>query len=161
MRIPFTYHEKYNEYDLGEDHPLIGDKPRRTFEFFREKGIVDEYLDVMAPVEIDEKHLLLVHTQQHVDKVKFLSRIGGRLSIDTPAPRGIYHIARLAVGGTVLAGEKLFEDYNIAINPLGGFHHACRDSSSGFCFFNDIAVVIEILRKKYGLKSIAVIDLDA
>jgi hypothetical protein len=25
-----VYHEDYNKYDLGTDHPLIGDKPKNT-----------------------------------------------------------------------------------------------------------------------------------
>jgi acetoin utilization protein AcuC len=46
------------------------------------------------------------------------------------------------------------------VNPLAGFHHASRDSSSGFCFFNDIAVAIEYLREIYMLKRFLIIDLD-
>ena len=38
------------------------------------------------------------------------------------------------------------------VNPLAGFHHASKEFSSGFCFFNDIAVVIEYLREKYKIK---------
>jgi len=82
------------------------------------------------------------------------------LSSDTPAPAGIYNIASLATGGSLLGGRKLFEDFNIMTNPLAGFHHANRDSSSGFCFFNDIAVTIEYLREKQKLKRFLVIDVD-
>ena len=68
------------------------------------------------------------------------------LSPDTPAPIGIFETASIATGGTILAGKKLFEKYTVMSNPLGGFHHAGRSTSSGFCFFNDIAVAIECLR---------------
>ena len=82
------------------------------------------------------------------------------LAMDTPAPKGIYEIASIVTGGTKLAGEKLFHGFQCTINPLAGFHHASRSYSSGFCFFNDIAVVIEYLRQKYDLSSFLVIDLD-
>ena len=35
------------------------------------------------------------------------------LSLDTPAPIGIYENASLATGGTILAGEKLFEGFQV------------------------------------------------
>jgi acetoin utilization protein AcuC len=92
--------------------------------------------------------------------VKQLSTTGGWLSEDTPAPKGIFDIACLATGGSMCAGEKLFEGYDIAVNPLGGFHHASKTHSSGFCFFNDIAITIEYLREKHKIKRFMIIDLD-
>ena len=38
--IGIVYHEDYNKYDLGVDHPLVGNKPGKTMEFFEEKGIM-------------------------------------------------------------------------------------------------------------------------
>lgn len=157
--IKFYYHERYNEYDLGQDHPLIGDKPRKTLEFLKNSNLW-KYIEVVEPRPCSEEDLQRVHTREYIERVKFLSRIGGYLSIDTPAPKGIFEIACLACGGSKEGGEILFRGSELAINPLGGFHHASRDKSSGFCFFNDIAVSIEFLREKYNLKKIAVIDLD-
>jgi len=157
--IKFYYHERYNEYDLGENHPLIGDKPRRTLNFLKKRKI-DRYLEIKEPKPCEEKDLLRVHTREYIEKVRFLSRIGGYLSIDTPAPRGIFKVASLACGGSKEGGESLLKDSKISINPLGGFHHASRDASSGFCFFNDMAITIEYLRDRYRLKRFAVIDLD-
>ncbi|MCD6542059.1 MAG: acetoin utilization protein AcuC [Thermoplasmata archaeon] len=157
--IKFYYHERYNEYDLGEDHPLIGDKPRKTLNFLREKGL-DRYFEIIEPAPCDERDLERVHTREYIDKIKFLSRIGGYLAVDTPAPKGIFEIASIACGGSKEGAESLMKDCKIAMNPLGGFHHASRDKSSGFCFFNDIAVAIEYVREKYNIKKVAIIDLD-
>ena len=159
MMTAIVYHEDYNKYDLGVTHPLIGDKPRKTMVFLREKGML-RFLKIFTPTRVDENDLLRVHDKMFVDHIKELSRNGGMLAVDTPAPVGIYDYARLAAGGTKLAGEKLFEGFHCAINPLGGFHHAGRGYSSGFCFFNDIAIAIEYLREKHGLKRFLVIDLD-
>ncbi|MEM0467456.1 MAG: hypothetical protein QXX20_07710 [Candidatus Thermoplasmatota archaeon] len=154
-----VYHEDFNKYDLGVDHPLIGDKPRQTMKFLTEKNILSSF-DLLTPTPCSEQDLLRVHEKRYVDRVKELSENGGWLAADTPAPIGIYDIARLAAGGSILAGEKLFQGYNLSVNPLGGFHHASRAYSSGFCFFNDIAVTIEYLREKYHLKRCAILDLD-
>jgi len=157
--IAIVYHEDYNKYDLGVDHPLIGDKPRKTIEFFKEKSILNE-ITVFTPKMATEEDLLRVHLPGFVNRVKGLSQTGGMLALDTPAPKGIYEHARLATGGTILAGKKLFEGFQCTVNPLAGFHHASRGLSSGFCFFNDVAIVIEYLRDKFGLERFLIIDLD-
>ena len=157
--IGIVYHDEYNKYDLGVDHPLIGDKPRQTMEFFEKKGIL-HVIKVFKPIKISEINLLLVHTPRYIERIKQLSQTGGMLSFDTPVPIGIYDIARLVTGGTMRAGEKLFHGFNYMINPLAGFHHASKDNSSGFCFFNDIAVTIEYLRKKFNIKRFQIIDID-
>jgi acetoin utilization deacetylase AcuC-like enzyme len=157
--IAVTYHKDYNKYDLGLEHPLIGDKPEKTKELI-EKKFNNREINFFTPKKVTEKDLLKCHSKEYIDKVKELSKRGGMLSFDTPAPKGIFDIASLATGGTILAGKKLFEDFKISANPLGGFHHAGKSSSSGFCFFNDIAVVIEHIREKYKLKRFLIIDLD-
>ena len=153
------YHEDYNKYDLGVDHPLIGDKPKNTMTFLKEKSILSQF-QVFTPKKATEADLLKVHDPAYVEHVKQLSETGGWLSEDTPAPKGIFDVASLAAGGSMCAGEKLFEGFEITVNPLGGFHHASKGHSSGFCFFNDIAITIEYLRQKYKLKRFMIIDQD-
>jgi len=159
MKVGIVYHEDYNKYDLGVDHPLVGDKPGKTMALLEEKSILDK-VEVFTPKNATESDLLRVHSKSYVNRIKELSRTGGMLSLDTPAPKGIYEYASLATGGTILAGEKLFDGFQCMVNPLAGFHHASREFSSGFCFFNDIAVVIEYLREKNKVKKFLVVDLD-
>jgi len=159
MKQAIVYHEDFNKYDLGTDHPLIGDKPKNIMSFLKEKNILSDF-QVFTPKKATEADLLRVHDASYVEHVKRLSQTGGWLSEDTPAPKGIFEIASLATGGSICAGEKLFEKFHIAINPLGGFHHASKGHSSGFCFFNDIAITIEFLREKHHLKKFMIIDVD-
>jgi len=159
MKIGIVYHEDFNKYDMGVDHPLVGDKPGKTMDLLKEKSVLKD-LKVFTPKQASEEDLLRVHTKEYVNKIKDLSRTGGMLSLDTPAPVGIFETASLAAGGTILAGEKLFDGFQCMVNPLAGFHHACKNDSSGFCFFNDIAVVIEYLRLKHRLKRFMVVDVD-
>ncbi|DAC73372.1 MAG TPA: hypothetical protein DSN98_00370 [Thermoplasmata archaeon] len=159
MKQAIVYHEDYNKYDLGIDHPLIGDKPKNTIAILKEKNMLSEF-SLFTPKKATEADLLRVHDASYVEHVKQLSQTGGWLSEDTPAPKGIFEVASLAAGGSMFAGEKLFEGYNCTVNPLGGFHHASKGHSSGFCFFNDIAITIEYLRDKHHLKRFMIIDLD-
>ncbi len=154
-----VYHDDYNKYDLGMDHPLVGDKPRKTIEFLEKHSIMDD-VKLFTPEKATDKDLLRVHDSKFVKHIKDLSQTGGMLAFDTPAPAGIYEYASLATGGTILAGEKLFQKFQCMVNPLAGFHHAGKSFSSGFCFFNDIAIAIEHLREKHKLERFLIVDLD-
>jgi len=159
MMYGVTYHPDYDKYDLGINHPLIGDKPKRTMQMLYDKNIISSFHEFSPPLAKKED-LLRVHPPSYVERIERLSKTGGMLASDTPAPKGIYTYARRATGGSIVCGSKLFENYSIMVNPLGGFHHASKQYSSGFCFFNDIAVVIEFLRKQYNVKKFFIIDLD-
>ena len=47
------------------------------------------------------------------------------------------------------------------INMSGGYHHANRLSSGGFCIYPDITVGIHFARKWGGIKKVVIVDLDA
>jgi acetoin utilization protein AcuC len=155
--LAVAYHDDYSKYNLGETHPLLGDKPKRTLEFLMNKNV---RMNIFEPEPVTYEELLAVHSKGFVEKIKNLSESGGMLAVDTPAPKGIYDIARIACGGTKIMGVKIMEKFFCGVNLLGGFHHAGVDSASGFCFFNDIAVAVEYLRKKYDIKKFLVVDLD-
>ena len=159
MNAGIMYHPDYNKYDLGLDHPLIGEKPKMILEFLKNKKLLQK-LTVFTPTPATTQDLLRVHNPLYVDRIKNLSKNGGMLAADTPAPKGIYDIALLSTGGTKQAGKHLYENYQIMMNPLAGFHHASQSHSSGFCFFNDIAVVIEYLKATQNLQRTLIVDLD-
>ena len=47
---------------------------------------------------------------------------------------------------------------SLAFGIGGGLHHAMPDKASGFCIFNDCAIAISILRKKFA--RVAYVDID-
>ena len=54
--IGMVYHDEYNKYDLGPNHPLIVDKPRQTMEFFEKKGLLQE-IKIFKPKKADYSRL--------------------------------------------------------------------------------------------------------
>jgi acetoin utilization protein AcuC len=81
---------------------------------------------------------------------------------DTPAFPGIYETSRAVVGATLRAGEMVMAGAaRRAFVPIAGLHHESRSRTSGFCVFNDCAVLIEALRRRHGLRRIAYVDIDA
>jgi len=56
---------------------------------------------------------------------------------DCPAFDGVYRFGQLTTGASLDAAVQLCTDRtDIAINWSGGFHHAKKDSASGFCYVN-------------------------
>lgn len=155
--------DELSHYHFGEDHPF---GPKRYWAFKEEfiKRGLDKKVTLSKPQQATEKQLRLFHTQDYINKVKTLSAIGeGYLDCgDTPAIKGIYENALTVVGTTLKATDLLMQNKAIhAFTPIGGIHHARRDSAAGFCVFNDCGITIEYLRKEYNIQRIAYIDIDA
>jgi len=161
MKTGIVYHEKYQEHNLGPGHP---ENPERLKKIMESIGKIKNKpnIELLKPTSASEEDLLRVHTKGYVEKIKSMSRTGGVLTLDTPVPSGVYEIAKLSAGGAILAGksvcEKKVDNAFALIRPPG--HHAGRDFGGGFCFFNNIAIVIEHLRAKHGLKKFAILDWD-
>ena len=67
------------------------------------------------------------------------------------------------MGGVVAAAEKICVgevDRAFAFIGAGG-HHAGRDFFGGYCCFNDVAIAIDHLRKRYSAHRFAILDTDA
>jgi len=155
--------DELSYYHFGETHPF---GPKRYWAFKEEfiKQGLDTKVTLSKPQQANEEQLKLFHTQDYINKVKKLSELGeGYLDCgDTPAIKGIFENALTVVGTTLKAVDLLMQKKAThAFNPIGGIHHARRNSAAGFCVFNDCGIAIEYLRKKYNLRRIAYIDIDA
>jgi len=150
-------------YDLGPNHPLRPERLKIAFALMKSYGLMPSVS--LLPSRIAEPaELFLFHTKEYVEKVKEYSKRGyGLLDMgDTPAFKGCYEATSWVVGSSLAAVEAVMNGTaDHAFNFSGGLHHAHPDRASGFCIFNDPAVCIAFLKKKYSLKRIAYIDLDA
>ncbi len=119
---------------------------------------------VTEPREATCEELLLFHEQDYVKHVREMSQSGeGLLDMgDTPAFKGCYEASALATGASLAACDLAMSgEITHAMNMSGGLHHAHPDRASGFCIFNDPAVAIAYLKKKYALERILYLDIDA
>ncbi|MFV2058522.1 MAG: acetoin utilization protein AcuC [Thiohalomonadales bacterium] len=152
-------------YGFGQDHPFGPDRHDAFMEEFERQGLhVSTGLELRDPHSCSIETLCHFHTDVYVEKVRSLSKFGlGFLDQgDTPAVQGIFESASFVVGSVVNAVDSIMRDEcTQAFLPIGGLHHARRDSAAGFCVFNDIGVAIERLYHKYHLQRIAYVDIDA
>lgn len=95
-----------------------------------------------SPAPLDS--IMLAHNGEHIKHVEGL---------------GLYRIAALAAGGAILAAQiGLSEPSFGLIRPPG--HHASRDHSWGFCYFNNMAIALLTLKGEGKIKSALVLDID-
>jgi acetoin utilization protein AcuC len=79
---------------------------------------------------------------------------------DTPPFAGMHEASLLTTGASLSAMEEVLAGRaRVAFNGAGGLHHAMRRSASGFCIYNDPAVVCGLLADR-GMK-VAYVDIDA
>jgi len=148
-------------YSFPAPHPLSRVRLERFFQLLDEKNLRVRFVKPsLASREIIE----LFHTPLYVNFVEKMSQTGsGYLDYgDTPAFPGCYEAASYVVGTTIKLIDLIMEgETERGFNPMGGLHHARKDSAGGFCIFNDAGIAIEYLLQKKGLSSVAYVDIDA
>jgi len=155
--------EQLGRYGFPEGHPF---GPWRM-DAFREALLaldLPEHVKLCQPVVAGQEIIEYFHTRGYVERVKRLSAEGkGYLDAgDTPAFPGVYEAAATVVGAVTDALRRVMEGgCRRAFVPIAGLHHAHRDRASGFCVFNDCAIAVELLRREFGIRRIAYVDIDA
>ena len=147
-------------YSFPPPHPFTNERAQRFWDELDERKVQVMHLQ---PQKAGKDLLGLFHTEEHINYVELASRLGyGALDQgDTPAYKGVFEATQYAVGSTVYAVEAVMAgEVDHAFNPVGGLHHASRESSAGFCVFNDIGVAIEVLRRRHNVQSILYVDID-
>jgi len=166
----FIYTPEFLHYRFSDSHPFNPLRLQITFELLTEAGLLSGP-DLVEPRTAADEELLLVHSEEYIQAVR---RAGSSDPVDfselgqydlgtedVPVFEGMDLAAGITVGGTLTAVELVLEGKKKhAVNLAGGLHHAHRGSASGFCVFNDVAVAVALIRKKYDAR-VLYIDTDA
>jgi len=157
-----SFHEKFRQYDLGEGHPFRGDRFVNAMEFFERQGLLNlRGFDLIQPQPAKREDLLRVHDGSYIDSIFRLAKEKKPYDIETPVSPEILEAALLVSGSAIECGNAVLEDKaKRAISIGGGYHHAGRNYGGGFCLFNDVAVLAEYLRAKYGVERFLILDHD-
>ncbi|MEP6693509.1 MAG: acetoin utilization protein AcuC [Chloroflexota bacterium] len=165
----FMWDPRVAAHVYREDHPL---KPKRlvgvhdTLE--RLGAFADPDARVLAPRAATRAEIERIHDGDYVEAVMLASREpkgdyaqwGLSPHGDTPPFAGMHEVSLLTTGGTLGAMEEVTSGrLRVAFNGSGGLHHAMRRRASGFCIYNDPAIVCGLLADR-GMK-VAYVDIDA
>jgi len=156
-KIKLIYSEKYR-VDIGA-HVF----PTEKYGLIKKKLIKERLFeedDFVSPPMPDEKDILLVHTEEYLNKLKegnlSMTEI---LTMELPYSEELLEASLLCVGGTIQACRNAIES-GLGIHIGGGFHHAFPDHGEGFCVLNDIACGIRHLQEAKKIVKALIIDCD-
>lgn len=143
-------------------HAETPETKRRLKNLLDVSGLTKD-LEVLSAKPVSQADALLVHTSTYLDNFKLVSdKGGGMLGDNAPIGPGSYEIAFLSVGLASQAVSSVFDGHYhnaYALSRPPG-HHCLSDQSMGFCFFNNIAIAIEKVKRDKGLQRAAVLDWD-
>jgi acetoin utilization protein AcuC len=169
--LALVYDDAYLAYRHAEWHPLQPRRVKLAVELIEETGLA-RHSTRLKPREATDEELALVHAPAYIDLVRrlghgeemdridlFRAAAAGFASQDNPVFEQMHEASALIAGGSIVAGEAVHEGRVLhAFNPAGGLHHAMHEMASGFCVYNDVAVVAAWLRGRG--HRVAVVDVD-
>ena len=167
MPTAFYSHAECRLHDMGAGHPEC---PQRL------DAIADQLLASGLDVALQHREAPLAtlaqleraHTAHYVTQLQdVLEQVQASgqsryLDPDTVACPGTWRAALRAAGAAVAATEAVLRgevaNAFCAVRPPG--HHATRDETMGFCFFNNVTVAARHALDVMGLARVAIIDFD-
>ncbi len=162
MKTGLITSETYQNHDTGDGHPEKVDRVSVVIDNF--KKLNNKNLIWKKPSKFERSLLEITHNSDYVNFVeksfpkKGLSFLDG----DTVVSPGSKEATIDAVGSIIAAidgvQKKEFKNAFCAVRPPG--HHAEKNKAMGFCIYNNAAVGVNYLIKKYKLNKIAIIDFD-
>ena len=153
----FTLHQ------TPRGHPERASRYRAIREAIELRGL-DQRCNRIEPRPVTVEELMRVHSAEYLHRLEMVSASGGAY-MDSPESclsEGSLETAAMAAGSVVEAAcavaEGRIKRAFCAVRPPG--HHAEREYSTGFCFYNNIAVAAACLLEKFGFKRVAIVDWD-
>ena len=160
-RLGLVTDPRFRDHDPGPHHP---ERPERlaVLEELFASGVIGDTTPIAAKAAAAED-LVRVHRPELVRAVAASAgRAHTQYDADTSASAGSFEAALLAAGSAIALADAVMErsiDCGFAaVRPPG--HHAEADRAMGFCFFNNVAVVAEHLRRRHNLERVLVVDWD-
>lgn len=165
----FIYSDKLLTYRFSEHHPFNQQRLLLTLDLLKKLNAITPE-DIIPPRVATDEELLLNHERSYIEAIKKAGT--GILSTDeaesfgigtedTPIFKNMHEASAQLVGGTLTAVDYVMQGKaEHALHLGGGLHHGFRGKASGFCIYNDSAVAIHHIRKKYGAR-VLYVDTDA
>jgi len=167
MSTALYTHPDCHAHDMGQGHPECPQRLDAIHDHLIAIGL-DVALEHRDAPLVDLRDVELAHSVGYVsqlkDRLEQLALTGEARAFDpdTSANAGTWAATQRAAGAAVAATDAVIDgdiaNAFCAIRPPG--HHATRDETMGFCFFNNVAIAARHALDVRGLKRVAIVDFD-
>ncbi|MBC7248015.1 MAG: histone deacetylase [Actinobacteria bacterium] len=143
-RLVIVYHPDF----ALRGHPALRERVAPAFGELRSRGLLQrEGVKVLQAEPAEEGLAARAHSEQHIQGVR---------------NSGYYGVALLSAGAVIMGAREVVEGRAHAAFCFVGTagHHASHDGFWGFCYLNDVAMAIDLLREEVGTRRMAIIDID-
>ncbi len=158
MSLPLVFHDDYSPL-LPPGHRFPMEKFRLLRDHLVACGLTTDQA-LLRPELCPSDVLALAHDRDYVDRYR-----SGDMSREELRRLGLPWSPQLAqrtvraVGGSLLAADLALR-HGLACHLAGGTHHAHYDHASGFCIFNDLAVIALSLLESGRVGRVLIFDCD-
>lgn len=158
MDLPLVYHTDYS-FVFPAAHRFPMDKFVRLHDHLRATGVLHAD-NLHAPETASLECLRLAHDAGYVERFCANDLAPAELRrMGLPWSEALRQRTTRAVGGSLLTAELALQ-YGLACHLAGGTHHAHHDFASGFCIFNDLAIISRYLLASGKVGRVLIFDCD-
>ena len=167
MSTAFYSHPDCHGHDMGPGHPECPQRLDAINDYLLASGL-DVAIERREAPLVAASDLAHAHSSGYVAELReVLEEVesGGRmrsLDPDTAVSAGTWRAVQRAAGAAVAATDAVLdgevENAFCSVRPPG--HHATRDETMGFCFFNNVAIAARHALDVRGLERVAIVDFD-
>lgn len=113
-------------------------------------------LKIIESSPITKEDLKLAHSEFYVSDIFAQRMFNGFMNYNLDVPNSCLY----TIGSMLDASLYSLKTNSIHCSPTSGFHHAGYESPEGYCTFNGLIVVSQILKQRGLISKIGILDLD-
>jgi acetoin utilization deacetylase AcuC-like enzyme len=156
----------YYRHNPGKSHPESAKRLHTIINELEKSGLTEnKNLQLVHPDKASIEDIELVHAVEYIRLVEAVCKSGGGLLDlqDTVVSPESFEVALCAAGGALKAVDLVMkgkcENAFAMVRPPG--HHAGKYRALGFCLFNNVAIAAEHLLRRFKVKRVLILDVDA